>query len=552
MQLIVGAAPFSQWQPLSELMHSLGWNPGTQSQPEHWACHADKTPDATFLLLYTPAPIAVAKAMDNGLQPSAAMRQWQSGVQQLLDFYRKNRRQTLLINETQAQQDPQALQILCEQRWNISATHPVAACAVQKVSLLHQLLAQQLVAQETQLTELLAELEVSTTPLQKESVTTAIDIDELHQLLSQQAAQCAEHAGLQQQLDKAQQENDLLTTQLHQAQEELESQHEKNLGNEQAAQQQKAQIDTLIEKLKQLKIATHTLKNEHDRALAERQQLQQSKQIVKDENNLLISQLHQVQEELEVQYQKILSGEQTAQQYKTQIDTLSEELKQIHSTAAALKQERDNIRQELQSQKINAEKQHQELASQKDENSRQHKQLKETQEENDLIIAQLHQVQEELERYYFNNQALNQEKQKLQQALDHTMLQLQQSQQRLNTLSKSVSWKITSPIRILGKLFRKATPELHSLKQQLKLLKRSDLFDADWYLKTYPDVATSGIDPYKHYLKFGAQEGRDPSPYFTTNWYQKAYPDVVATGQNPLIHYLKFGQQEGREKQPVG
>jgi len=37
-------------------------------------------------------------------------------------------------------------------------------------------------------------------------------------------------------------------------------------------------------------------------------------------------------------------------------------------------------------------------------------------------------------------------------------------------------------------------------------------FDAEWYLKTYPDVALSGLDPAKHYLVCGLPLGRQGSP----------------------------------------
>ncbi len=36
------------------------------------------------------------------------------------------------------------------------------------------------------------------------------------------------------------------------------------------------------------------------------------------------------------------------------------------------------------------------------------------------------------------------------------------------------------------------------------------LFDPDWYLATYPDIRTAGIDPLAHYLQHGAIEGRWP------------------------------------------
>lgn len=41
-------------------------------------------------------------------------------------------------------------------------------------------------------------------------------------------------------------------------------------------------------------------------------------------------------------------------------------------------------------------------------------------------------------------------------------------------------------------------------------LKRSGLFDENWYLHQNPDVLASGVDPALHYIRFGAAEGRQP------------------------------------------
>jgi hypothetical protein len=75
----------------------------------------------------------------------------------------------------------------------------------------------------------------------------------------------------------------------------------------------------------------------------------------------------------------------------------------------------------------------------------------------------------------------------------------------------------------------------------------STLFDSDWYLQSYPDVAQAGIDPLLHYLGPGWREGRDPGPEFATSAYLKAYSDVARSGINPLVHYIEFGHSEGRE-----
>lgn len=82
---------------------------------------------------------------------------------------------------------------------------------------------------------------------------------------------------------------------------------------------------------------------------------------------------------------------------------------------------------------------------------------------------------------------------------------------------------------------------------QLRLLRESELFDADWYLATYPDVASARIDPALHFLVSGWREGRNPGPRFGTTPYLRRNPDVAALDINPLIHFIEHGSFEGRE-----
>ncbi len=44
--------------------------------------------------------------------------------------------------------------------------------------------------------------------------------------------------------------------------------------------------------------------------------------------------------------------------------------------------------------------------------------------------------------------------------------------------------------------------------RQFRLLARKGVFDAEAYLRLYPDVAESGIDPLVHYIVHGMDEGR--------------------------------------------
>ncbi len=85
---------------------------------------------------------------------------------------------------------------------------------------------------------------------------------------------------------------------------------------------------------------------------------------------------------------------------------------------------------------------------------------------------------------------------------------------------------------------------IHTPRQRAE---RLQLFDADWYLAKYPEVATAGHDPFSHYVSIGAAAGHDPSPNFSTLHYLQRYPDLARAGVNPLLHYLDFGMWEGRQ-----
>lgn len=49
------------------------------------------------------------------------------------------------------------------------------------------------------------------------------------------------------------------------------------------------------------------------------------------------------------------------------------------------------------------------------------------------------------------------------------------------------------------------------LKRQTRLLQRVGVFDPEWYLRNYPDVAADGGDPARHFAEHGLQEGRAPN-----------------------------------------
>ncbi len=77
------------------------------------------------------------------------------------------------------------------------------------------------------------------------------------------------------------------------------------------------------------------------------------------------------------------------------------------------------------------------------------------------------------------------------------------------------------------------------------------LFDADWYCRQYPDVASSGSDPLRHYLEHGAWEMANPNPLFDSAWYLRTVPEAARAGLNPLVHYVQAGAAEHRDPHPL-
>lgn len=82
------------------------------------------------------------------------------------------------------------------------------------------------------------------------------------------------------------------------------------------------------------------------------------------------------------------------------------------------------------------------------------------------------------------------------------------------------------------------------IMSEIRLIKYSKLFDAEWYRRQYdiPDMIAAA----EHYYTTGYKLGYNPSPFFSTEGYLKYNRDVRDKGINPLVHYEMEGQKEFR------
>lgn len=71
-------------------------------------------------------------------------------------------------------------------------------------------------------------------------------------------------------------------------------------------------------------------------------------------------------------------------------------------------------------------------------------------------------------------------------------------------------------------------------------------FDSAFYLEANADVRNGNRNPLDHFLCEGAREGRRPHPFFDPRYYLADSPDVAAAGIDPLLHWLRDGWREGR------
>ncbi|SIR93675.1 Glycosyltransferase, GT2 family [Aquipseudomonas alcaligenes] len=186
-------------------------------------------------------------------------------------------------------------------------------------------------------------------------------------------------------------------------------------------------------------------------------------------------------------------------------------------------------------------------------------QARQESERTQCLAETVSQLSEQLQAETVQYRRLQEERQRLETLLAETETRLGQSRQELNTglanaelqtrrLAQDLLVKLPllarpSPLRRLRLLLRRGHAQRNPIAD---VVRRSSLFDAHWYLRTYIDVAESGIEPAFHYVAHGGIEGRDPGPWFSTRDYLRLNPDVAQAGVNALYHYELHGRHENR------
>ena len=119
----------------------------------------------------------------------------------------------------------------------------------------------------------------------------------------------------------------------------------------------------------------------------------------------------------------------------------------------------------------------------------------------------------------------------------------------LRLLEIEPSWTIQEfeDVRYKANVF-KTVNEASSHHINGDVMRTSGLIDAEWYTIKYPDIGAA--DPIQHFIDYGRFELRQPGPRFDPHWYLRTYPQVIRSKLDPFTHYLTIGRTDGLK--PIG
>lgn len=296
------------------------------------------------------------------------------------------------------------------------------------------------------------------------------------------------------------------------------------------AEQQRANLSTQLEQHKDTQ-------QKLEQQLKEQQQLNTHLTVQSDEHRAALGQAEQ---QMQARFTELATLTDLYEHSQQELQTLRPMAEQVQVLTGQLNAGYDELQTKLtllqndiqqqraESDRASARKDH-ELAEARVELSKVHSELQQSYVELAQLSLLLRQQQEI-------------------SALAQTQLhaELNQTRKQMKQLQASQSWKLTAPLRAVTSIFGKKEDKSRLLRKEYEAIVESGLFDSNWYLTQYPDLAQAGVDPLLHYLKFGGFEGRKPNPDFDSAFYLAQYPDVVKGGLNPLVHYVRFGRTEQR------
>ncbi|OFC70107.1 hypothetical protein [Alteromonas confluentis] len=106
----------------------------------------------------------------------------------------------------------------------------------------------------------------------------------------------------------------------------------------------------------------------------------------------------------------------------------------------------------------------------------------------------------------------------------------------INLMNEWISIVLT---RINNRLYESNKKYKSEISLKIDELKKSGVFNEEWYRENYPDLNQSVSDLAKHYLLNGIYENRSPSKSFNTLDFICLNPELTRSEIEPIFHYIK-------------
>ncbi len=351
----------------------------------------DASPDIHLLVFVSVPILDVARRIAEDCVPQRALDQWLQEVGSLLRLVRSTRRRSSLFLLEPALTNPKAFGEILGKRFRLEINLPETEDLTPGMpDAVLRMLAENALWQSAEARMLAAEIEATALPM---PVADDFLLPAADQVFAEYQSKIDTPAQMARELRE---ENDLLLKQLQRVHEKMEafSADKRELDQHlSSAEQYTADLEKTLRRLEAMRHRAGTADD------------------LSEENELLLAQLHKVQEELESQFQRS--------------DSLSRELEQARGEIDALNET---------------------VATQASKSS-------DLEEENELLLLQVHQVQEEMESIFSRYEGANHEIEHFRSELAHAGEDLQSAHNTIEALYNSKSWKITRPLRaILGLL----------------------------------------------------------------------------------------------------
>jgi len=438
-----------------------GWaHPGAVQWLEFWA---QLDSNIRFVLICEDRQSLICRLVEQGEAPanmSGHLALWAQNHQDMLKFHLRNPDRSLLVWDAEVQSQPSTLIQRIERDWQIpldpalahaqTLGHPTALLQHIALRILsghpqtahidHEL--QSLIGpshwpaasdqiETTDLIEMYGHLQ-ERTELQGQLERAQKKIDDINALRTQDLEKAkAEIAATQDALAKnkdLQEESDLLLTQLHQVQEELEKYFLMNQEAQEKVKVETADKEGALNKLAAEKKINVSLKKQKDEHLAAKRRALAKNNELQKESDLVSVQLQQVKEKLE----KLIWDNQEAQEKINKETAAKQDVlnqlateQQISATLKKQKDELDAAKQEALSKNKDLKKASEMVSAQLEQvkeeleklslaNQEAQEKIKALQDKSKLLLEQMHHAQEEQEKYYLQHKERQIEVQKLQ------------------------------------------------------------------------------------------------------------------------------------------